>query len=53
MKDQTVSTKISQEDMDKLEKIAKRDDVYISQLIRRAIKKYLEGVNGTDKKSRS
>lgn len=44
----TVTSRISDEDINKLNQIAKRDDLYISQLIRRAIKKFLEEYNETN-----
>ena len=41
MKDQTVSTKISSESLEELEKISKKEDAYIAQIIRRAINEYI------------
>ena len=42
---EVIPVRLDPETIEQLNKIAKRDDLYISQMVRRAVKKYLEADN--------
>lgn len=44
MKNSTIALRLKEEDKNRLEEIAKKKDIPVSQIIRELIKEYLEGV---------